>query len=262
MDRLLVFADDHSASASTAWEWVCAQYWPGWSAEVVTVIPDDQPGHAPPEPREWEPAVRRVPYDSTALDHVRHIQASGDARIVLAGLDADLLVIGARGTGLAKKLHLGSVAEWLINCPKVPTLIARGGTRVERVVLAVDGSPHARRAAEEIAGFPWAAGVHVDVVAVETGDGIASAGAEEAVRLLQSRCADARVTVIRPYDWDLTVNVRGDLLQFLYEHPCDLLVLGTRGLHGWERLRLGSTADYLVHHVECSVLLARCAEPG
>lgn len=260
MDRLLVFADDHSASASTAWEWVCAQHWAGWAAEVVTVVPDGLPGQAESEPQEWEPAVRRVPYESTALGPVRHIRASGDPRIVLAGLDADLLVIGERGTGIAKKLHLGSVAEWLINCPRVPTVIAKKGARVERVVLAVDGSPHAHRAAEEIAAFPWATGLHVDVVAVEIGDGVAAAGAEECVRLLGRRGADVRLTVIRPYDWDLTVNVRGDILQFLYEHPCDLLVLGTRGLQGWERLRIGSTADYLVHHVDCPVLLARCAE--
>ena len=112
-----------------------------------------------------------------------------------------------------------------------------------------------------LADLPWACEVHVDVVAVEVGDGQATSAAEEAARRLEECCPDVDTTVIRPYDWDLTVNVRGDLMRFISEHPSDLLILGTRGLQDWERLRVGSTADYLVHHVDYPVLLMRCREP-
>lgn len=259
MDPLLVLADDHSDGASTAWEWVCAQGWPGWSAEILTVDPRTELGQQAPEPSEWEPAVRRVPYLTTALTEVRHIRAWGDPRVVLAGVDADLLVIGPRGAGLGKKLHLGSVAEWLLDCPRTPTIIAKQARPVERVALAVDGSRHARAAAETLGAFPWISRTHIDIIAVEIGDGCAAAGAEEARDLLLPCCASVTVKVIRPYEWDLTINVRGELMNALGRLPYDLLALGTRGLQGWERLRVGSTADYLAHHVECSVLLTRCA---
>lgn len=261
MERLLVLADDHSEGSSAAWEWVCAQGWPGWSAEILTVQPRLEPERSGDEPAEWEPAVRRVPYLTTALTDVRHIRAWGDPRVILGGVDADLLVIGPRGAGLAKKLHLGSVAEWLLDCPRTPTVIARGACPVERVVLAVDGSPHSRAAAEVLITLPWIGRSRVDIVAVETGDGYAAAGAQEAEDLLSAHCAGVTTKVVRPYDWDLIINVRGELMNFLGRHPCDLLAVGTRGLHGWERLRVGSTADYLAHHVDCSVLIARC-QPG
>jgi nucleotide-binding universal stress UspA family protein len=260
MRRLLVLADDHSEGASTAWEWICAQSWPDWDAEVVTVVDVDVPGVSTVEPCEWEPAVRRAPRRSTMLGKVRHIRASGDARVVLSAVEADLLVIGPRGAGIAKKLHLGSVAEWLINCPPSPMVIARHTRKVGNVVVAADGSAHSHQVIETLQGLPWLASTSVDVVAVETGDGIAAAGAERDAAALAGACAQVKVAVIRPGEWDLTINVRGELMQYLYGRPCDLLAMGTQGLHGWERLRVGSTADYLTHHVDASVLLARCPD--
>ena len=260
MRRLLVLADDHSEGASTAWDWVCAQTWPDWDAEIVTVVDVDVPGAAKGEPCEWEPAVRRVPHRSTRLGEVRHIRAPGDARVVLGAVEADLLVIGPRGAGIAKKLHLGSVAEWLINCPASPMVIARDARKVDNVVVAVDGSSHSSKVVDRLRAFPWLSQSRVDVVAVETGDGIAATGAEQATSTLEGACADVRMTILRPYEWDLTINVRGELMQYLYGRPCDLLAMGTHALRGWERIRVGSTADYLTHHVGTSVLLARCPD--
>ena len=42
---------------------------------------------------------------------------------------------------------------------------------------------------------------------------------------------------------------------------CDLVVVGTKGLTGGKRLRLGSVADYLAHHVQCSILIVRDTYP-
>lgn len=37
----------------------------------------------------------------------------------------------------------------------------------------------------------------------------------------------------------------------------DLIVLGSHGYKAWERLLLGSVSDSVLHHVHCSVLIAR-----
>jgi nucleotide-binding universal stress UspA family protein len=42
-----------------------------------------------------------------------------------AETDADILVVGARGTGGFERLMLGSVAEGALNHSKVPVLVAR-----------------------------------------------------------------------------------------------------------------------------------------
>ena len=38
----------------------------------------------------------------------------------------------------------------------------------------------------------------------------------------------------------------------------DLIVLGSHGYKAWERMLLGSVSDSVLHHVHCSVLIARC----
>jgi nucleotide-binding universal stress UspA family protein len=73
----------------------------------LTAILDDFPGHPPVE-------MAVVP---------------GDPRVVLraASVDADLLVIGARGHGVLDRLLLGSVASALAHHPTVPTIVVPPG---------------------------------------------------------------------------------------------------------------------------------------
>ena len=254
MERLLVFADDSSEGADIAWAWVCAQSWPGWRAEVLSVVADHEGGQ---DPHDWEPASPRVAPESTGLASVRHVRAFGDPRAVLQQVEADLLVIGPRGAGLRKKLHLGSVAESLLTCPRAPTVIARGPRVVQAMTLAVDGHAQSAAALGVLSTLPWARQVHLDVVGVETGDGSASTGVQEAVQAASGITSDVKGTILRPQEWDLTVNVRNDLTRFVEERPCDLVVMGTAGLTGMRRLRVGSTADYIARHVDCPVLLVR-----
>jgi nucleotide-binding universal stress UspA family protein len=51
------------------------------------------------------------------------------------------------------------------------------------------------------------------------------------------------------------------ILASLEETGADLVVLGTRGLTGWRRLRLGSTASAVVRSAPCDALVA-CSEPA
>lgn len=40
----------------------------------------------------------------------------------------------------------------------------------------------------------------------------------------------------------------------------ELVVVGSHGYSGWERLLLGSVSDAVVHHAPCSVMVVRCPE--
>jgi nucleotide-binding universal stress UspA family protein len=42
----------------------------------------------------------------------------------------------------------------------------------------------------------------------------------------------------------------------------DLIVIGPRGKTGMERLLVGSVADQVLRHAQCSVLIARIREPS
>ena len=41
------------------------------------------------------------------------------------------------------------------------------------------------------------------------------------------------------------------------EMKCDLIVVGSHGHNGWERLLLGSVSDAVIHHAHCSVMVVR-----
>ncbi len=52
-----------------------------------------------------------------------------------------------------------------------------------------------------------------------------------------------------------------EILRFVRERGCDVLVVGTHGRKGLTRLVLGSVAEGLVRSAPCSVLVARRHEP-
>jgi len=52
-----------------------------------------------------------------------------------------------------------------------------------------------------------------------------------------------------------------EIVQFARDHATDLIVIGTHGRTGMEHLLLGSTAERVVRHAPCPVLVVR-AEPG
>lgn len=135
--------------------------------------------------------------------------------------------------------------------------------RIERVLLAYDGSDGARRALElvtELAaertvtvlavaeGIPLlghAGALHSDEQEAERADQLA-----EAAELLAAHGISCR-----------TVERSGDaataILEQLEEEHTDLVVMGTRGLSAGQRWLLGSVSTKVLHHARCSVLVAR-----
>lgn len=259
--RRITFGDDHSTGADIAWGWICAQTWPGWTVDVVTVtspppqieslfMHDPLHEHVPDQPRIAIPA--------TGLAAVRHLTTAYDPRIVLTEKhDADLMVVGARGRGLLKSMRIGSTAEWLMRCPSTPLVIARDAAPVRTVLVAVDGSADAAAAVAALAALPWIRDCSVHVVSILEGDDVIRQGNHDAVEVLEA--AGARVTA-RMIDNDASVismNPRVRILDVIDEQQPDLVALGTSGRTGVPRLVIGSVAGGIAHASPCSVLVAR-----
>lgn len=250
--ELLVFGDDGSWGADVAWLWVANHRWPGWRAEVVTATPPPLP--APlrnvAELEEWESRHPRLPVAESGLESIRHLSAPSDPRVLLGGRsDATLLVVGFRGLGHVRALLVGSTGEWLLHHPPAPMAMVRSATPVRRVVACVDGSEHAQRAVEAFARLPWADGTEVVVLGVWDGWAEPEAGQARALASLQAAGITAEARAARG-------KAAPAVLQTLEEVDAQLVVLGTRGLTGWNRLRLGSTAGTVVRAAHCSALVA------
>lgn len=256
MTRTLAFGDDHSAEADLCWSWIEAQRWDGWSLEIVTAEPraDMRPA-ASDEPKlhTWEPDA---PRDGAAagFESVVHLHAEMDARVALMLKPWDLVAIGPRGSGLLKRLHLGSASDWLLREPSSPLLIAREAAPVGKVLFAADGSPHSKLALDCLISLPWVTDATVHVVAVDDGQTVAEDAAGEAERSLAG--AGVRTTMaIR------SGRPAHEILDEAAKTSPDLVAMGVRGHGGLKTMVLGSTTSAVASSTEHSLLVAH-AEGG
>jgi len=179
------------------------------------------------------------------------------------GKDYDLLVVGSKGRGLLKALHIGSTAEWLIDMPTAPTVIVRGAHRTQRVLLAHDGSRHALAAEQAVLAMPWSTGVEVRVLSISDGTSDAEKVTEQARARLEGQVAVVDVVVVGPDDLEVFYRPRDVILRHIADWQPDLVAIGSRGMTRWESLneaalfRAGSTATGVANQARCSVLVAR-----
>jgi nucleotide-binding universal stress UspA family protein len=136
----VVVGFDGSPHARAALRWTLTHLRRSAHVTVVRAYTDERVAGEPlaPSTGHVEDAVRAELQGSVAsmLDElgghppVETAVVPGDPRAVLgeASVDADLLVVGARGHGLLDRLLLGSVASALAHHPTVPTVVVPHGT--------------------------------------------------------------------------------------------------------------------------------------
>jgi nucleotide-binding universal stress UspA family protein len=152
-------------------------------------------------------------------------------------LDADLVAIGSHGRSRAAGMLLGSAATRVIHDAPCSVLVARGDVDTNQ--------------------FPQRMLVGIDTSA-------ASAEAEVMAELLaEASGADLRrltATGGKPLPDDAALTAELDArspVEALVDagRGCDLLVVGSRGLHG--PAALGSVAERVAHEAPCPVLIVR-----
>lgn len=158
----------------------------------------------------------------------------------LVQTEATLVAVGPRGHSRAAGILLGSVATELLHNAPCSVLLARlprFGEFPSSIIVGVDGSEHSLAAAAVAKSIADRFGSELLVVAA-TGGGDVDLEAIES--LSQSYVTDPGSPV------DVLVDL---------SHDADLLVLGSRGLHGLKAL--GSVSERVGHRAACSVLVVR-----
>ena len=187
---------------------------------------------------------------------------------------ADLVVVGSHGRGELGSLFLGSVSAEVVDRAPCPILVARGGA-LERVILAEDGSTNARGARDLVASWGIFRDATVRVVSVAHVDpyfhsGIAPSEQQVAHRTLvasraatrheheqlATRSAHRLAQAGRQSEAEVRLGVAAaELVSAAREWPADVVVVGSRGRTGIERLLLGSVARGVLFGAPCSVLV-------
>lgn len=198
----------------------------------------------------------------------------GDPTAVLVQLSqqADLIVVGTRGTGGFADRLLGATSSALPAYSRCPVVVVPGRgadqqfTPVKKIVIGVDGSRRSRkslrRAIEEAA--LWGAQLTaVDAVPMASSAGVlawlpATVDRESILRdvrdELKAICkAESAGSGVEIHAHALDGNPAALLTEF--STAVELVVVGTRGRGGFAGVLMGSTSQSVLAHSTCPVLV-------
>jgi nucleotide-binding universal stress UspA family protein len=169
----------------------------------------------------------------------------------------DLIAMGASGED-ERGPHLGSVAGKVLRNSQIPVLIARGKSRISKILVPVDGSEISQKALGHGAVLAKLTNATTTLLYVlesglfklkpnvskEIGNRILSKAAERVEGTELQRKMESG-------------DPAKKIIQVAEEGNYDLIVMGGRGLGAIERFILGSVSDHVVHYANRSVLIMK-----
>jgi nucleotide-binding universal stress UspA family protein len=192
---------------------------------------------------------------------------------------ARLIVVGAMGHGVAKRLLVGSAAERIAETSPVPTLVVRPGSRILswlhgehplKLLLGYDFSAAGDNALRWTNEMQALGRCEIQVAYVDWPPDAAHrfgyrgplplTESPQQIRDFLERDLAQRVALYLPSKKDVALTVEpgwgtpeGYLFQLANRQHADLMVVGTHRRHGWGRLRFGSVSRTVLHHATMSV---------
>jgi nucleotide-binding universal stress UspA family protein len=187
-----------------------------------------------------------------------------------AGAEVDAIVLGSLGRRGVRRLLLGSVAEGVVRDAEVPVIVVPASEEVEckypyeTIVVGVDGSEHASAALDraiEIAARQNAALHLVSVVELPSVqidgqlDGPLDVLESTAEQALEEGATRARERGVDDVNTDIRIGSADRILRNCAdEQDADLVVVGTHGRSGVDRLLLGSVSERVLRTATAPVL--------
>jgi nucleotide-binding universal stress UspA family protein len=137
----------------------------------------------------------------------------------------------------------------------------------EKILIATDGSEKNRAAVEEALQIGHVCGSAVFAAYVMDLSAFESASADVVIRdswVMIQREAEAALARVRSMAEGVhleTVTLEGkpaaEIVRFAVENAIDLIVIGTQGKRGLERLLLGSVAEQIIRSAPCKILVVK-----
>ncbi len=277
MQGIVVGIND-TAEAREALDWALSEAAArGTQLTVLTVVDSSSPQEADIAEREtWASTLVAAAVQRLGLPSAPRVAvATGDAREALleAAAGADLLVLGRRRLSKLGRLMLGSVSSAVVEQSPVPVTVVRGTASADaatpgRVVVGVDASGSSLRALQHAAEICRRTGATLQAVlawqvapaltAGAVGSAPAPGAFEQAARLTLDR-ALKEAELDLGSDQIVTSVVQRPSASALIEAAAgaDRLVVGSRGVGGFDRLLLGSVSRQVVEHAPCPVTVVR-----
>jgi nucleotide-binding universal stress UspA family protein len=194
---------------------------------------------------------------------------------------ADLIMLGSRGHGTFKRLLLGSTAQAILrhaHCSveivrAAPAKTSAAGSGL-KVLIPTDGSDCAEKALKSITSRPWPKDSQFRVIScpefpmllgdypffggeqlsdlTQASEDHSREAVQKSTSLLQNSGLTVQTEVTAPKDTPAeSIVSAAEIWQ------ADLIVMGSHGKRGFDRLVLGSVSESVAMHAHCSVEVVR-----
>jgi nucleotide-binding universal stress UspA family protein len=170
--------------------------------------------------------------------------------------EADLIVVGNRGLGKARRFGLGGVPDQVAHHAPCDVLITRttgdgptgNGGVYTSMLVGTDGSPTASEAARK--AFELAMMIRANVALIHVGDPIVGS-----IVLEETAAGKLGRTAV-------TTHAEGgdpseQIVRVAEREGADLIVVGNKGMAGARRYLLGSVPNRVAHEATTDVLIAK-----
>lgn len=229
--------------------------------------------HLAEQAEHWLAEARAmIPADIVAGTHVSFDDSYADGLIKEAArVQADLIVVGGSGGGLAGSYSLGSVVNELLHSAPVPVAVAPRGSRhwsenrVREVTCAIGERAGADLLLDTAVRFSRAAGTPLRLVSLVALDPMFGTlrGDEDAVRERALAHAEQTLETAKrklPEDFPVTSTIVDgrtveEAVSKLRWHDGDILMVGSSRLSAPKRLFLGSTAAKMLRVLEVPMVV-------
>ena len=197
----------------------------------------------------------------------------------------DLIITSTRGLTGLKHLALGSTAERVVRYSPCPVLVLRpfdrsgktgrngeraGQLSFRKILVPIDFSECSMKGvayAKELAGEFGSKLVLLHSVAIQyyvSSDEYARFDFPQLMQQAEKAARNQMGDLVEKTDWDGVVEVETSMqighagqqiCARAIDHQADVIVTSTHGTTGFKHMLLGSTAEYVVRHASCPVLV-------
>jgi hypothetical protein len=185
-----------------------------------------------------------------------------------------MIIMGRRGKKGFRRLVMGSTTSWTIGHAPCSVLVVPRNAQVEfkSIVVATDGSPHSAAAASEAIGIAKRNSAKLTVIAVVPAD-IATPADIDFATIQREKLADQEMQVaeknarivkeaaqkagVDAQAFVMSGKPADAIMEIAKDKAADLVVVGSHGRTGLDRLLMGSVAERVIVLSSCAVLVAK-----
>ena len=176
----------------------------------------------------------------------------------------DMIIIGTHGRTGLKRLMMGSVTAKVIGHAPCKVMVVPLNAKIEckNILIATDGSRYSDVAAFEAIGIAKRCGGSLIVISVAFSDKeIALAEDDEEIILAKDNVKKIMELAEKEGIKTEGLTVKGEpyeaIIKTAKQKQVDLIVVGSHGRTGIERLLMGSVTERVIGHSESAVLVVR-----